>query len=935
MQAFNEELATINSELQRKIEELDRTNNDMENLFASSEIATIFLDPQLTIKRFSPAMARIFDLIPADIGRSFRPMAGVINRAEFAREAAEVMETWSPNQREVDLEGRGHYLMRVLPYRTSEGNIDGIVVTLVDITERKRTEEQIRYVALFPEENPSPVLRIADDGKLLYANRAASELLEHWKVSEGRQVPESARMEVTLALQSGAKRELELQCGGSDLAFMLVPIAERCYVNFYGHDVTVRNRVQHALREKESALREAQEAARIGSYIYDISADAWSSSEMLDRIFGIGADFKRTAEGWAQLTHPESRAEMLSYLETCITKHRHFDIEYRIIRPIDGEERWVLGLGEVEYGDDGQPLRMAGTIQDITPRKRAEAEILLRNRAMEASSNAIVIFDAASPSLPILYVNPAFERISGFPAAEVLGRKPASILGKDSEQKGLVDLAASLRRHEKAEAEIRSHRKDGSLFWAKLSLAPVRKDQGKITHIVAVIDDITDRKLYEEKLEHQANHDPLTGLANRHLLTDRLGQGLVYAGRAKRFVAVLLLDLDRFKVVNDSLGHSYGDQLLGMVAERLGNCVRPGDTVSRLGGDEFVIALADIAELGDAGLMAKRIRDCLAMPFPLAGHDLRVTTSMGISLFPKDGEDVDALICKADIAMYRAKEEGGDTFCFFAPEMNLRVQGTLKLEADLRLALERGEFFLHYQPKVDFATGRIIGCEALVRWQHPERGIVSPGAFIHLAEETGLIVPLGCWVLREACAQAKAWKDAGLAPLQMAVNLSARQFRQTDLIDQVRKTLELSHLDPEMLELELTESMIMPDPARAAETMGQLKALGVGLCLDDFGTGYSSLNYLRRFPVDFLKIDRSFILDVAADPSDAAVARSIVAIAHSLGIGAVAEGVETWEQFDFLAESRCDALQGFLFSRPLPPQDFALLLKEGRELKRN
>jgi diguanylate cyclase (GGDEF)-like protein len=393
-----------------------------------------------------------------------------------------------------------------------------------------------------------------------------------------------------------------------------------------------------------------------------------------------------------------------------------------------------------------------------------------------------------------------------------------------------------------------------------------------------------------------------------------------------------LLDLDRFKLINDSLGHTHGDELLRMVAARLNRCVRPGDTVSRLGGDEFVVTLAEVAELDDVGLLAKRIREALGRSFTLEGHELRATASIGISLYPKDGNAVETLLRHADIAMYRAKEEGGDNFRFFAPDMNLQIQGTLELESDLRLALERDEFTLHYQPKVEIASGRIVGCEALVRWRHPQRGLVAPGAFIPLAEETGLIVPIGEWVLREACAQARAWQEKGLPTVTVAVNLSARQFRQADLVDQVQATLEETGLAPGMLELELTESMIMHDPGSAAETMRHLKDLGVGLSLDDFGTGYSSLNYLRRFPVDHLKIDRSFITDVTSDASAAAMATSVVAIAHSLGIKAVAEGVETREQLDLLAACRCDALQGFLFSKPLPPDEFAGLLRDGRTL---
>jgi diguanylate cyclase (GGDEF)-like protein len=486
-----------------------------------------------------------------------------------------------------------------------------------------------------------------------------------------------------------------------------------------------------------------------------------------------------------------------------------------------------------------------------------------------------------------------------------------------------------VEREESVRVELRNYRKDGSLFWNEATVSPVHDEQGRLTHYLGIVNDVTDRKRYQQQLEYQAGHDLLTDLANRNLLSDRLAQSLLYARRSGRIVALLLLDLDRFKVVNDSLGHGMGDELLKLVAQRLSSCIRDADTVARLGGDEFAVALAEVAEIDDVGLVAKKIRETLIRPFVLAGREIGVTASIGISLFPRDGENSETLVRNADIAMYRAKEAGGDTFRFFAAEMNLRVRETLDLESDLRRALERGDFLLHYQPKLDLASGRIIGCEGLVRWQHPNRGLVSPGAFIPLAEETGLIVPLGEWVLAEACRQARAWQKEGLTGLCVGINLSARQFHDAGLIDRIRSIIEASGLDPRWLELELTESMIMRDPTAAVKTMHQLKGLGVSLALDDFGTGYSSLNYLRRFPVDALKIDRSFITDVESDPSCASVATSVVAIAHSLSLAAVAEGVETPGQAEFLAGCHCDQVQGFLYSKPLPVDEFAALLRSG------
>jgi diguanylate cyclase (GGDEF)-like protein len=446
---------------------------------------------------------------------------------------------------------------------------------------------------------------------------------------------------------------------------------------------------------------------------------------------------------------------------------------------------------------------------------------------------------------------------------------------------------------------------------------------------------VTRRKEYERQLEYQATHDNLTGLANRALLVDRLQQSLQFAERSQRIVAVLLLDLERFKIVNDSLGHSQGDELLREVALRLNGCVRQCDTVARLGGDEFVVIFAEVAEIDDIGHLAKEIIATLGVPYKLEDGEIHLTASIGISTFPRDSQVPEILIRNADIAMYRTKDEGGNNFTFFAPEMNVRARERLELDGDLRKALAQKEFLLHYQPKVDIASGRIIGCEALVRWQHPTRGLIVPNMFIPLAEETGLIVKIDSWVLGEACEQIQEWLKEGLAPVKVAVNMSAKHFIQSDLVHQIRETLARYTVDPRLLELEITESTIMANPTRAAETMQRLKEIGFSLYLDDFGTGYSSLNYLRRFPVDGLKIDRSFVHKVAVDAGDAALTSSIVAIARNLGIATVAEGVETWEQFDFLAACRCNALQGYLFSKPVPAEEFTAMLRKNLTLTRN
>ncbi len=603
------------------------------------------------------------------------------------------------------------------------------------------------------------------------------------------------------------------------------------------------------------------------------------------------------------------------------------------IECFDGSHKFLLHSAVPLEGTDGRRIGGLVVIQDISERKAAEA-------ALQQSEQKFAAFMEFFPGFTYIKDRQCRHLLANPQLAAFLGADDGSWRGRTFDALLPGEPAELVRLHD--EQVLSSGAPDtfeetldcGGEACTYLSIKFPIPQAGADPLLGGISLDISQRKAYERQLEHQANFDLLTGLANRSLFVDRLRQSLIYADRSGRIVAVLMLDLDRFKVVNESLGHRQGDELLKEVAGRLAKNLRAGDTVAHPGGDEFLVTLAEVATVDDVGLVANKLRELFGRPFEVAGRELRVTVSIGISLYPKDGDDADTLLRHADIAMYRAKEEGGDRFCFFAAEMNLRAQETLELEADLRQALEREEFLLHYQPKVSLADGRFAGCEALVRWQHPRRGLVSPGVFIPLAEETGLIVPLGTWVLRQACARAKAWQQEGLAPFKVAVNLSARQFREPDLCERIEEILEATGLEARWLELELTESMIMHDPAGAADTMQRLRALGIGLCLDDFGTGYSSLNYLRRFPVDTLKIDRAFIIDVASDASAAAVATSVVAIAHSLGIEAVAEGVETREQLEFLVGCNCDLLQGYLFCRPLPAGEFAAVVREGLRLER-
>jgi diguanylate cyclase (GGDEF)-like protein len=472
-------------------------------------------------------------------------------------------------------------------------------------------------------------------------------------------------------------------------------------------------------------------------------------------------------------------------------------------------------------------------------------------------------------------------------------------------------------------------RRDGSEVPIENSVAPIHDREGKPTGAVVVFRDVSAARAMALEMTHSAQHDFLTGMPNRMLLNDRVNQAIAWAQRHAKKVAVLFLDLDGFKHINDSLGHATGDKLLQSVAKRLVDCVRGSDTVSRQGGDEFVVLLTEVGQSEDAAITARRMLQTVAQAHSVDQHDLHVTTSIGVSVFPDDGQDAETLIKNADTAMYQAKENGRQSYQFFKPAMNVRAVERQSIEESLRRALEREEFLVQYQPKVNLKTLEITGAEALIRWKHPVRGMVPPSDFIPIAEDCGLIVPIGNWVLREACKQARTWMDAGLPLATMAVNISAMEFRDEDFLDGVFRILRETGLDPAALELELTESVLMK---RAESTQSILKILrgsGIQLAVDDFGTGYSSLSYLRKFPIDALKIDQSFIRQITTAPDETTIVTAVISMGRSLKLRVVAEGVETMDELTFLQAHQCEEAQGYYFSRPVLPERFAQLLKNG------
>jgi diguanylate cyclase (GGDEF)-like protein/PAS domain S-box-containing protein len=595
-------------------------------------------------------------------------------------------------------------------------------------------------------------------------------------------------------------------------------------------------------------------------------------------------------------------------------------------RVFDAEETRLLEDLSKQFAHGMHALRAE------TERNENEATLRLFSGAIESTLDGVMITDAQRPDHPIVYVNPAFTRITGWENDEVLGKSGRILVANELQQPEMEVIRHALRGRTTGQAVLRCFRKDGQFFWNELHVAPIRNARQETTHYVSVISDVSERILREGQLAHLAMHDPLTGLANRTLLNDRLRQAIARADRDERLVALLLIDLDRFKQVNDSLGHGTGDMLLHMVASRLKGLALESDTLARLGGDEFVLLLTDLENELDVPRTGQMLIDQLSMPFEINGEEIVVTPSIGAAIYPLNATDPENLLRLADVAMYSAKESGRNTFRHFAPEMNQRSQHQLTLEKDLRHALERNELVLYYQPKADLYSGNITGCEALIRWQHPEHGLVPPAQFIPLAEASGIIVPIGSWVLREACRQAAQWQREGLPPLRVAVNLSPLQFRQPDLVEQVAKELANSGLDPCWLELEVTESLVMDNPEAATDFLNRLKKMGVRLAMDDFGTGYSSLSYLKRFPFDVLKIDRSFVQNIVSEPDDAVIAVAVIAMAHSLGLHVIAEGVEDEAQMRYLRSHLCDEIQGYLFSRPLPAAELAAFLRDPRSL---
>jgi diguanylate cyclase (GGDEF)-like protein/PAS domain S-box-containing protein len=628
-----------------------------------------------------------------------------------------------------------------------------------------------------------------------------------------------------------------------------------------------------------------------------------------------------------RLIHPDDRQRVRAELYRVLIESRPFEVEYRLCLP-DGTVKWVLERGAAFRDRHGRRM-LEGFAEDITDRHRAvEALANAERRFRSIFENTVEGIYQTTVEGRYLSANPALARIYGYESPEELmgslaatGRHLYVDANRRADFERLMREAGSVTQF-----ESQVHRRDGSIIWIAENARVVRAADGRTLYYEGTVEDITERKRYQAELEFQATHDALTGLPNRGLLEDRLRQAVGYAHRNNSLVAVAFIDLDRFKVINDSLGHGSGDEVLVRVARRIRGALREIDTVARQGGDEFVVVLAEQPTVESVVAVVERIIEEVAQPVTIDGRELYVTCSIGIALYPNDGGDVTTLLRNADAAMFSAKERGRNSFQFYAPNMNALALERLALEGSLRRATEREEFEVHYQPRVDIRSKKIVGMEALVRWRDAELGFVPPAKFIPVAEEANLINQIGEQVLRAACRQARYWVDLGFDELSVSVNLSARQFRQGSLVATIQSALAETGLEAERLELELTESTIMGHGTEFVAMLAELKSLGVRVAIDDFGTGYSNLSYLSRFPIDALKIDRSFVSEVATDQQHALLAKAVISLGHSLRLKVVAEGVETAEQLDFLRHHGCDEVQGYFFSKPVPPDEFERML---------
>ena len=877
-------------------------------------------------------------------------------KAKLLREETESI---SREKRYLHKDGRVVWVRSTMSLaRDQHGKPTHFVGVIEDISDRKQVEEYYRATV---EHAPVGIMHTGLDKSTLQVNRKLCEMLGYSKaellqlqskdlVAPGEYGAEHLQFE---KLNRGeidtfvSERPLRRKDGQIIWVSRTVSaVRDSAGVPLYYvrvmADITDRKQAQDAMMRDHTLLRTVVDNLPDRIYVKDSAGRYLLMNEAAMRFRGITGHSDVIGKTAYSIMPPHAAARIEAEDQVVITSRKPiFNREQRVMSKRDEADvaLWHMTTKVPLQDEAGHVVGIVGVNRDITEQKRAalalmESEQKFRQLA-ENIPEVFWITDAAQHET--IYISAAFEKITGQPAAVLRQRAGWLRLVHKDDRRRVFDARKALP-HGEYNIEYRLIRPDGEVRWIHDQAFPVFDGEDRAYRIAGIAADITQRKVAEEKLIHLAHYDALTGLPNRVLFNDRVKLHMAQAQRRGELVAVLVLGLDRFKVANDTLGQAVGDELLKQVSQRLSASVRKADTVARLSGDEFGLVLSGVVDGTHVNTAAQKLLETLALPFSINGYELFVTASIGISLYPADGEDEQTLIKSADTAMCRAKEMGRNNVQFYAPEMNRRTLHRLEMESGLRRAVERGEFLLHYQPKVDLTHGEITGFEALLRWQRPanageKASLVSPAEFVPLLEETGLIVPVGEWIIDAACAQISAWRRAGVEPRPIAINLSARQFTDRKLAEVIKRALQVHLVESYLLELEITESSLMNNTEQAIATLNELKALGLNISIDDFGTGYSSLSYLKRFPLDALKVDRSFVRDITTDTDDAAITLAIISMAHSLGLKVIAEGVETEAQLAFLAAHGCEQMQGYFFSRPVPAADCSLMLREGRRLK--
>jgi diguanylate cyclase (GGDEF)-like protein/PAS domain S-box-containing protein len=850
------------------------------------------------------------------------------------------------------VDGEVRYIdVKLYPRVSALGKVHGVYAAGIDITERKSADEARANLAAIVQCSNDAIISRSLDGYITSWNRGAERMFGYtWREAIGQHVGfllplgeiAHTRQNNEIILRGEATPAHEERRLAKDGRVIDVMISHSPMRNDVGevtgasvifHDLTAMRQAEAALRESEERFRAAFDQASVGMALRSIDADSprWLRvNQKLCDMLGYTREELLELDAYA-LTPVEDIAVARSYSERLARGElASYVREKRYVRR-NGDVIWVSLSLSVVRDASNEPAYIVSVIEDITERKRAEEQLVLASEAIAATAEGILITDA---NRRIVSVNRAFTRITGYEAHEVVGATP-EMLSTGRHDEGLhAEIWDELARSGHWQGEIWNRRKNGEAYAELMTISAVKNAEDRITHYVGVFNDISPLKEYEARLEYLAHHDALTGLPTRPLLRDRVEVAIAHAAREDTHHALLFVDLDRYKLINDSMGHEVGDQLLQAVSLRLKDILRESDTVSRHGGDEFLVLLPLLHSIQDAGRVAEKIIEQLGQPYELDDHEVIITGSIGIAVYPENGKDLDLLLRNADAAMYAAKQAGRNRYQYYSESMNAQAADRLMLEHELRHALDRGELHAVYQPQVNLASGQVVGVEALMRWNHPRLGMVSPARFIPVAEESGQIVVLGEWMMRESCRQRAEWQRRNLIDAPVAVNVSAIQLRQPNFVSIVQGILDETGLDAAYLELEVTESLLMQGTDAMVARLHALHRLGVRIALDDFGTGYSSLSYLRQFPLDRMKIDQCFVRDLPHNDDAAVITEAIATLGRALGLRVIAEGVETEQQAEFLRDTWCQDAQGYLYCRPLAPAAFELWLRREHSVAR-